>query len=291
MEHTADPEAGPDSGSAEPALSNGTFAASTFSFGQAPGPLGAFGAGFGLSSTSFQNGSGQTGHFGSLGGAPPSVPTPSTISVRGGGGGGGKRSKGEVDVDDILGQITSKMNSLTTAGGEMSHDDLLTIFMEVLDVDTTQADFYLESADFNIEVAVGLCMESMQNYTFAKHSEMIARQQQQLYAKSRGVKPQQLYLPRDVEIAGLPPNWIAKVSRHTGEVYFINTETRATQKEVPPGYADLPAEAEEPSDDVHMDGQPAPQDGAAAGDAYGGACMDADADADTDANADADTSL
>ena len=277
-----DSEEGANSGSANPTPSNGTFAASTFSFGQTPGPLGAFGAGFGPSSTSFQP------SFGSVGGAPPE-PTSSTMSVRGNG--GGKRSKGEVDVDDILGQITSKMNSLTTAGGEMSHDDLLTIFMEVLDVDTTQANFFLESSDFNIEVAVGLCMESMQNYTFAKHSEMMARQQHQQYAKSRGVKPQQLYLPCDVEIAGLPPNWIAKVSRHSGEVYFINTETRATQKEVPPGFADLPAEPEDPSADVHMDGQPVPQDGAAEGDANGDAGMDADADGGTDANANADTSL
>jgi len=48
------------------------------------------------------------------------------------------------------------------------------------------------------------------------------------------------YRPRQVAIEGLPKEWTARVSKHTGQVYFIHVATGGTQYSVPTGYADLP---------------------------------------------------
>ena len=55
---------------------------------------------------------------------------------------------------------------------------------------------------------------------------------------------EKLYEPRVVVIEGLDPAWTARVSRRTGQVYFIHIESGATQLAVPPGFADatIPSE-------------------------------------------------
>ena len=155
----------------------------------------------------------------------------------GGGGGcsdGKKRgARSELDLDDILGQITEKMNGLTT--GNNSGDmrvEMLTIFMEVLDVGNEMAQFYLDSAAWNIEVAVSLCMETLQSHQLSRQSDMIGRQHAQHKRRSMDFKP------REVVIEGLPSGWTARVSRHSGEIYFVNKITNQSQQHVPPGFAD-----------------------------------------------------
>ena len=43
-------------------------------------------------------------------------------------------------------------------------------------------------------------------------------------------------------MAGLPEGWTARVSRRCGDIVFTHTESGHDQREVPPGFADAPAE-------------------------------------------------
>jgi hypothetical protein len=85
------------------------------------------------------------------------------------------------------------------------------------------------------------------------------------------------FVPRDVTIDGLPAGWIAKVSRHSGHVYFVERSTGLTQYSVPPGFADVSEE-----DEAYTGGRP---DGTAAtlggtGGQVGGGDGDGDMDQD-----------
>lgn len=52
-------------------------------------------------------------------------------------------------------------------------------------------------------------------------------------------RSQPRYRARTVTIQDLPSEWTARVSKHTGYVYFVHNATGATQYCVPTGYADL----------------------------------------------------
>lgn len=62
------------------------------------------------------------------------------------------------------------------------------------------------------------------------------------------------YKPREVIIEGLPEGWSARVSRHTGDIYFVNNATNAMQSSVPPGFADADTPPEEVGDMQQDDG-------------------------------------
>lgn len=47
-----------------------------------------------------------------------------------------------------------------------------------------------------------------------------------------------MFRPREVVIEGLPAGWSARVSKHSGQVYFVDQSTGKTQYSVPTGYAD-----------------------------------------------------
>lgn len=170
----------------------------------------------------------------------------------------GSRRDGELDMDDILGQITQKLNSLTTAGQpNWSDSELMNTLMEVLDIDTSQAQFFLESAAYNVELAVSIYMEMQQSqyYNMQSSSSFLLQQQQYKKRSTRG------YVGREVEIVGLPEGWTARVSRHSGEVYFINTETGHSQNAVPPGFADA---VKEPTMELDLESDPSLEMGSSA---------------------------
>lgn len=144
---------------------------------------------------------------------------------------------GMSDIDALVGQITNKMATLT-AQQEWSTTDLLNVFIEVLDVETAQAQFFLEMAQWNIEIAVSYYMDWQTENQMHRQSQLLTQQHRSKKKTSFE------FVGRDVEIVGLPPNWIARVSRHSGEIYFINQLNGKTQNAVPPGYADAPKPAE-----------------------------------------------
>jgi len=211
---------------------------------------------------------------------PAAGPIPGNVGSGGAAAKTGKRNSrdddgGLSDIDALVGQITNKMATLT-AQQEWSTTDLLNVFIEVLDVETAQAQFFLEMAQWNIEIAVSYFMDWQAENQMHRQSQLLAQQH-------RSKKKTNLeFVGRDVEIVGLPPNWTARVSRHSGEIYFINHLTGKTQSAVPPGYADAPPQAAENGAESAENGAAAAAAATAAADGSdtsnsGGGAMDAEA--------------
>jgi hypothetical protein len=144
------------------------------------------------------------------------------------------------DLEDILSQITNKMDALNTNGD--THEDMLTAFVTVLDVDRSMAEFFCESADWNLETAVAIYLENTDRTDimreYALQTEAL-QQQRTKRTKSDVAK----YRNRNVNIEGLPADWQAMVSRREGTIYFRHIPTNHTQFAVPDGFADaLPIE-------------------------------------------------
>lgn len=112
-------------------------------------------------------------------------------------------------------------------------------FLEVLGCSDAEAAFYLESSAWNIQTAVELFLENNPH-----PATSLGRFYSPIPAlttiKSANTKYQ--WRERDVIIDGLPRDWVARVSAVDGTIYFIQTRTGHTQKNVPPGFADIAEE-------------------------------------------------
>ncbi|RYY78503.1 hypothetical protein EON63_17725 [archaeon] len=146
-----------------------------------------------------------------------------------------KRHRTEDSADDntlelILGQITTKLNSMST--NEDSKSMLIAAFLEVLGCSSTEGEFYLESTAWDIQTAVSVYLENNPN------------------PMTSFVKPfyptiPKKYVDRDIYIPDLPCDWQARVCGVDGTVYFMHIPTNTRQLQVPPGYADFPTEGME----------------------------------------------
>ena len=159
------------------------------------------------------------------------------------------------EAEDLLGQICSKLNSLTTAD---SNEQKIDAFVTVLACTKDEAIFFLESADWSVEAAVGLWLENGQD-SYSKRSRYtdlafdldpslrstsaygdLSSSQMLGHRNSGGIRGPHKYVARPVVIEGLDPAWTAWVSRSSGRVYFKHEESSHTQEQVPPGFADDP---------------------------------------------------
>eukprot|EP01031_Cornospumella_fuschlensis_P031421 gene31421-37979_t len=146
-----------------------------------------------------------------------------------------KRHRTEDSADEntlelILGQITSKLNSMST--NEDNQSMLIAAFLEVLGCSSAEGEFYLESSAWDIQTAVSVYLENNPNplTSFSKPFYPI------------NIKK---YVDRDVHIPDLPSEWQARVSGVDGTMYFVHLPTNTRQIQVPPGYADAPVEGME----------------------------------------------
>jgi UBA-like domain len=121
------------------------------------------------------------------------------------------------------------MNTLST---QDSNNDKIAAFMAVLACAHDEAAFFLESADWSVEAAVSLWLESGLGAVLADNHK---RSRSIIHAADNGNHP---YVKRGVYIEGLPEEWSAWVSATTGQIYFSHNETGHTQSNVPPGFAD-----------------------------------------------------
>ena len=156
----------------------------------------------------------------------------------------------DTEAEDLLGQICNKLNSLTTAD---SNEQKIDAFVTVLACTKDEAIFFLESADWSVEAAVGLWLENGQD-SYSKRSRYTdlafdldpslqsssASGQMFGHRHMGGIRPPRKYVARPVIIEGLDPSWTAWVSRSTGVVYFKHEESGHMQEQVPPGFADDP---------------------------------------------------
>ena len=143
----------------------------------------------------------------------------------------------QTDFDDIMSFITSKMDALSTTSEDVSKDEIIAIFMQVLECADGEAVFYLESTGWDIEMAVQLKFESDDNQYYSKRGRTFgSRPFLDPVFQETGINNK--YIPKECNIEGLPDGWKAVVSRKTGTIYFVNEAFNIRQSQVPPGFAD-----------------------------------------------------
>jgi len=161
---------------------------------------------------------------------------------------GFKRNRGliasDTKVEDILNQskllklhcfsflmnflVCSKMDKLSTS--EQSNDDKVAAFMEVLSCSASDAQFFLESSNWNIEIAVVLWLDNNTS-SYNPHANG-NRNHHHSYSRKNA------WIERDIIIDGLNPDWAASVDPSSGRVIFTHIPTGHQQPIVPPGFAD-----------------------------------------------------
>uniref|UniRef100_A0A7S3GWP7 WW domain-containing protein n=1 Tax=Spumella elongata TaxID=89044 RepID=A0A7S3GWP7_9STRA len=169
-------------------------------------------------------------------------------------------------LDDIMGQITSKLTTLST--NELTEENSINAFVDVLNCSRQEAEFYLESSNWNVETAVMLWLENNPtSYSSANHIYGASTYAEMPFYPAmmpvvanpntfQRPRTQPKFRSRTVIIEDLPGEWTARVSKHTGYVYFVHTATGATQYSVPTGYADLSGTSE--NDALDLSGDKAP---------------------------------
>jgi UBA-like domain len=124
--------------------------------------------------------------------------------------------------------VCSQMNTLST---QDSNNDKIVAFMSVLACPHVEAAFFLESADWSVEAAVTLWLESGIGTALGDG-----------HKRSRSILPQDdsghSYSHKQIFIQGLPEDWSAWVSAVSGHIYFTHNESGHRQSNVPPGFAD-----------------------------------------------------
>jgi len=162
--------------------------------------------------------------------------------------------------------VTSKLTTLST--NELTEENSIKAFVDVLNCSRQEAEFYLESSNWNVETAVMLWLENNPtSYSGANHvyggstyaempfypAMMPIPANPNVFQRPRN---QPKYRSRTVVIEDLPSEWTARVSKHTGYVYFVHTATGATQYSVPSGYADLSGTSQNDALDLSNDRVP-----------------------------------
>lgn len=137
-------------------------------------------------------------------------------------------------------------------------------FLEVLGCAHNEAEFYLESTNWDIQTAVVLYLENNPLPTFssiasssAPATTMSAFQEDFYSAATKAADTKFQWRDREVEIVGLDPVWEARVNPYDGTVYFRSRINGVTQKQVPAGFADV-------SDDLMQSSIPSSPDNSAA---------------------------
>jgi UBA-like domain len=91
------------------------------------------------------------------------------------------------------------------------------VFVQVLQCSIEEAQFYLESSEYEMEAAVVLWLDTNNSYATSR---------------STYTTTQRRWEAKNVAIDGLPDGWLARVSRRDGTVYFIHVDSGYTQREV-----------------------------------------------------------
>ena len=153
---------------------------------------------------------------------------------------------------------------------ETSKEEALTAFMQVLEIDNSMAEFFLEAAAWNIEVAVMHYLESMQQGQSS--SQLLAQQfsmggvgAPERSGSRKAMRREKRFVSRDVLIHDMPEGWGARVSSTSGEIYFYHIESGHSQREVPPGFADMPDGGADKDDDISRDILKGSEDSSASG--------------------------
>jgi hypothetical protein len=123
----------------------------------------------------------------------------------------------------------------------------------VLNCSPSEAQFYLESSNWNVETAAMLWLENnpTRSYTASYSGNYLPALTFPTnaypypnnglpsgYSGFTQAKSAPLFRSKQIYIPDLTEGWTARVSKSSGQVYFIHLATGTTQFSVPPGYAD-----------------------------------------------------
>lgn len=162
-------------------------------------------------------------------------------------------------IEEIMSQITMKLTTLSTESST-SRQDSIVAFLAVLGCSDHEAQFYLESSDWDIQTAVSLYLENNPHpmTSFDNNPLTTSIMQTEYYCvPSKTIDTKFQWRDRVVEIVGLDPSWEARVNPYDGHIFFRSKITGISQKNVPPGFADIADELMQAS--VHsspMDSHP-----------------------------------
>jgi len=175
--------------------------------------------------------------------------------------------------------VTAKLTTLnTTEDPRLVEEDNIVAFIDVLKCSRKEATFYLESSAWNIETAVLLWIENnpspyqtynpwgsdlaASSHSHYNHALLNASSySQSSFMTSASKHPSRQWYSREVLIEDFPQDWSARVSRSSGQIYFVHLPTGKRQYCVPPGYADRrtdvpPYEMVDTKTEVAMDDYP-----------------------------------
>lgn len=151
------------------------------------------------------------------------------------------RQDDEVDVEASLHELTGRLSAATTS----DFDSLVALLVDVLNIEASTAAFYLDACNNDPHGAAALHMQ---------------RQRQPADTHCKRSRPDPLIVQSNVEIAGLPQGWSARVS-NAGTIVFQH-EDGQEQATVPPGFprATGAAKVDRMSDDAVDDTPTLPSD-------------------------------
>jgi hypothetical protein len=125
-------------------------------------------------------------------------------------------------IEEIMSQITMKLTTLSTESST-SRQDSIVAFLMVLGCSDYEAQFYLESSDWDIQTAVSLYLENNPNsMTFLDNNPIRAGTLQAKYfAEPATINDSKCqWSDRIVKIVGLDPSWEARVNPYDGHIFF-----------------------------------------------------------------------
>ena len=193
--------------------------------------------------------------------------------------------------------VCVEMDKLSTTELD-SNEEKVNAFTQVLQCTSAEAQFFLESSNWNIEVAVLLFLDNNSGNNLSRHASIRNRisedEEERIHRQYLGSPrlahtDKKVWQPREVIISGLEDSeWGARVSRTSGGIYFYHKETGLRQFQVPPGFADRNDE----DDSMHVFDEHTNASiidtNTSAQIEYVGVDVDIDADADADVHVDTD---
>lgn len=161
--------------------------------------------------------------------------------------------------------VTAKLTTLNTSEDpRLVEEDNIVAFIDVLKCSREEATFYLESSAWNIETAILLWIENnpsplyqtynpwgsdpsaaaASSYSHYYNHALLNTASSSVFSPSilatpsASARPPRQWYSREVLIQDFPQDWSARVSRSSGQIYFVHLPTGRRQYSVPPGYAD-----------------------------------------------------
>lgn len=161
--------------------------------------------------------------------------------------------------------VTAKLTTLNTTEDPrmVEEDNNIVAFIDVLKCSREEATFYLESSAWNIETAILLWIENNPSPSYQTYNPWGSSDPAAAAASSYShyynhallntassafsqstlatavLRPPRQWYSREVLIQDFPKDWSARVSRSSGQIYFVHLLTGRRQYSVPPGYADI----------------------------------------------------